>query len=87
MKKILLATTAAVALGSMATAAGHGAVKLGVIMGFTGPIESLTPAMADGAEAAMKEVSESGKFMGGKAVESVRGDSTCVDAAAATADA
>ena len=33
-------------------------VKIGVLLGFTGPIESLTPDMASGAEIAMKEASE-----------------------------
>ena len=64
-----------------------GSVKIGVLLGFTGPIESLTPDMAAGAEMAMAEASKSGKFLGGAAIESVRGDSTCVDAAAATATA
>ncbi|MEM7438546.1 MAG: ABC transporter substrate-binding protein [Pseudomonadota bacterium] len=87
MKKFLLATAASMTLATMATAGGHADVKLGVILGYTGPIESLTGPMADGAEAAMKEVNDSGKFMGGKSVESIRADSTCVDAAAATAAA
>ena len=64
-----------------------GSVKIGVLLGFTGPIESLTPDMAAGAEMAMGEATKSGKFLGGATVESVRGDSTCVDAAAATATA
>ncbi len=62
-------------------------VKIGVLLGFTGPIESLTPDMASGAELAMKEASDSGAFMGGSKITAVRGDSTCVDAAAATATA
>ena len=62
-------------------------VKLGIIFGFTGPIESLTPPMAGAAELAMKEVTDSGEFMGGMAVSSVRADSTCVDNAAATSAA
>ena len=62
-------------------------VKVGVILGFTGPIESLTPAMADSAELALKEISDSGAFLGGKVLVPVRGDSTCIDAAAATAAA
>ena len=62
-------------------------VKIGVLLGFTGPIESLTPDMASGAELAMKEASDSSAFMGGSKIISVRGDSTCVDAAAATATA
>lgn len=87
MKKLLLATAASVALAGGAFADGHAGVKLGIIFGFTGPIESLTPPMAAGAEQAMAEVTASGKFMGGKAVTSVRADSTCVDSAAATAAA
>ena len=62
-------------------------VKVGVILGFTGPIESLTPDMAASAELAMKEVSDSGLLLGGEKVVPVRADSTCVDAAAATAAA
>ncbi|MDZ7822778.1 MAG: ABC transporter substrate-binding protein [Ahrensia sp.] len=90
MKKIiaaLAATTLMTAGVTAVTAAGHSPVKIGVILGFTGPIESLTPTMAASAELAMKEVTESGKFLGGAAVEPVRADSTCVDAAAATANA
>ena len=60
-------------------------VKLGVVIGFTGPIESLAPAMAKSAEMAMKEVSDSGALLDGSKVVSVHGDSTCTDAAAATA--
>ena len=41
--------------------------------------------MADGAELAMAEVTESGALLGGASVTSVRGDSTCIDAGAATA--
>ena len=63
------------------------AVKIGVLLGFTGPIESLTPPMATSADLAFKEISDSGQFLGGKTIETVRADSTCVDAAAATAAA
>ena len=87
MKKTLLALAATTMLAGSAVAASHSPVKIGVILGFTGPLESITPAMGAGAELAMKEVSDSGKLLGGAAVESVRGDSTCVDAAAATAAA
>ncbi len=86
MKKLLLATAAAAMMGQAAVAEGH-AAKVGVILGFTGPIESLTPPMADSAELAMQEVSDSGNLLGGMAIEPVRADSTCVDAAAATAAA
>lgn len=85
MKKLLLATTAAFALAGAAQAEE---IKLGIILGFTGPLESLAPDMAAGAELAIAEVNAAGTFMGGgHNVTSVRGDSTCVDAAAAVAAA
>ncbi len=87
MKKLLLALAATTMLTGSAFAGGHSPVKIGVILGFTGPIESITPAMGDAAEMAMKEVSDSGKLLDGVKVESVRADSTCVDAAAASAAA
>ncbi len=83
MKKFLLATAATALMAGSAYADGHG-VKIGIILGFTGPIESITPAMGDAAELAMKEVTDSGKLLDGKAVEPVRADSTCIDAGAAT---
>lgn len=84
MKKLLLATAATALIAGAASAED---VKVGILLGFTGPLESTVPNMANGAELAMKEVSESGKFMGGSTVTPVRGDSTCVDAAAAQASA
>ena len=62
-------------------------IKMGIILGFTGPIESLTPDMGNSAELAFKEVSDSGQLLGGQKVKVVRADSTCIDAAAATAAA
>lgn len=88
MKKLLLATAAVAALmSSPVLADGHGPIKIGVLLSFTGPIESLTPDMAAGAELAIEEVNKSGKLLGGKTVEPVRADATCVDSAAATAAA
>ncbi|MEO1909567.1 MAG: ABC transporter substrate-binding protein [Paracoccus sp. (in: a-proteobacteria)] len=82
MRKLLLATAAG---ALMAGAAGAEEIKLGVSLGFTGPLESMAPAMQQGAELAMKEVSDSGLLLDGTTVASVTGDSTCIDAAAATA--
>ncbi len=62
-------------------------IKMGIILGFTGPIESLTPDMAGSAEVAFKEASDSGNLLGGEKVVVVRADSTCIDAGAATAAA
>ena len=82
-----MASAATALMASGAFADGHAEIKMGVILGFTGPIESLTPSMADGAELAMKEVTDSGLLLGGASVTSVRADSTCIDAGAATAAA
>ena len=84
MKKFLLATVASAA---MVTAAHADDVKIGVFLGFTGPIESLVAEMGPGAELAIAEISASGKFMNGSTVTAVRADTTCVDAGAATAAA
>ncbi len=88
MKKLLMATAVTALVAGSAFAGGHAKeVKLGIILGFTGPIESLTPQMADGAELAMKEVSDSGIFLDSATITPVRADSTCIDAGAATAAA
>jgi branched-chain amino acid transport system substrate-binding protein len=84
MRKLLLATTAVALTAGFASAEE---IKMGVIIGFTGPIESLTPDMADGAELAMAEANASGALLDGSTVTSVRADSTCIDAGAATAAA
>ncbi|MGR3437106.1 branched-chain amino acid ABC transporter substrate-binding protein [Thalassococcus profundi] len=88
MKKMLMATAATALTATAAFAASHAQeAKIGVILGFTGPIESLTPMMAASAELAMTEVNDSGAFLDGVTLAPVRADSTCVDAAAATAAA
>ena len=84
MRKVFLAFVTGAMLSGAAIADD---VKIGIILGFTGPIESLTPAMAAGAELAIAEVNASGSFMGGTGITSIRADSTCIDSAAATAAA
>ncbi len=84
MKKTLMAIAASSMLAAPVMAEE---AKIGIILGFTGPIESLTPDMASGAEMAIAEANASGNFMKGMNITSVRADSTCVDAAAATAAA
>lgn len=81
MKRLLLATAACAGLASAASAEP---VNIGIILGFTGPLESITPGMAASAELALKEASDSGKLPGGITLVPQRADSTCVDAAAAT---
>mgnify|MGYP001176590764 CR=1 FL=1 len=85
IKRLLTASAIATIMAFNANAAET--IKIGVAMGFTGPIESLTPGMAASAELAMKEVTESGLLLGGATVQPVRADTTCIDAAAATAAA
>lgn len=85
MKRLLLAAGATALLAGMA-AAQDAPPKIGIILGFTGPLESITPFMAQAAEIAIAEVNAAGGILG-QQVESERADSTCIDAAAATAAA
>jgi branched-chain amino acid transport system substrate-binding protein len=85
MKRLLLATAASALFAGAVSAQDQ--VNVGIILGFTGPLESITPGMAAGAELAFKEASDSGKLPGGLTLNVLRGDSTCIDAAAATATA
>ena len=43
MKKLMMASAATALMATGALADGHSPVKIGIILGFTGPIESLTP--------------------------------------------
>lgn len=87
MKKLLMATAAVALTAGTAFAGGHAKeVKLGVLFGFTGPIESLAPAMAAGAELAMEEVTKSGKLLDSATVTPVRADTGCIDNGLAVAN-
>ncbi len=79
MKKFLIAGTIALALSTTAQAA-----KVGILMGFTGPIESLTTGIAAGAKIAITEVNAAGQL---PHIDIVEADTTCVDAGAATTSA
>lgn len=87
MTKFLAATAAIALTAGTALAGSNGGIKIGVLLGFTGPAESLAGNMAAGAETAIKEVSDSGLLLGGSTVTPIRADSTCIDAAAASAAA
>ena len=81
MKKLLMATAAIALMASTAFAGSHGTeVKLGILIGFTGP-------MAAGAELAMKEVSDSGKLLDAAKVTPMRADTGCIDNGLATSNA
>jgi len=55
-------------------------VKIGFLGGFTGPIESMVPPIAKGAELAIKEVNAAGGLLGDMKVAMPTGDTTCADA-------
>ena len=58
-------------------------IKVGMVMSFTGPLESLVPPMVDGAELAFNEANASGELLDGSTITLVKGDATCIDSAAA----
>ncbi len=88
MKKMFAAVSMTALAAGSAFAGGHATeAKIGVVLGYTGPIESITPAMAASAELALAEINDSGMFLDGVTLTPVRGDSTCIDSAAATAAA
>ncbi|HJO86087.1 MAG TPA: branched-chain amino acid ABC transporter substrate-binding protein, partial [Rhodospirillales bacterium] len=68
MKKLLLAMFLLTPIMAPSVVAGKD-IKIGVILGFTGTIESLTPDMDKSAELAFKEASDSGLLQGGKKIE------------------
>ena len=83
----LLAGTAALALTAGAATAQDDPVRLGILLGFTGPIESMVAQMGPAAEAAIAEANEAGTLLGGVTVESERADTACIDNAVATSAA
>src|SRR5690606_7562515 len=86
IRTVLAASAAGAALMVAAPAMAQEA-KIGIILGFTGPLETITPGMAGSAELALKEVNDSGLLLDGLTLTPVRADSTCIDSAAAQAAA
>lgn len=85
MKKLLLASAAMSLMAGAAAAEGE--VTIGVVLGFTGPLESITPEMAAGADLAVAEANAAGNFLGGTTINTVRADDTCIDGTAGQAAA
>lgn len=81
LKKTLAVTVAFAAL-SVAAPAFAEDVKLGFLGGFSGPLESLTPPIYEGAKLVAAQVNAQGGILGGS-LEIISGDSTCADATAA----
>ncbi len=83
MKRIVAAAAAAAALAA-GTASAE--VKLGFLGGFTGPIESLTPPIFEGAKRAAAQVNAAGGTSSG-AIVMVQGDTGCSNTALASSAA
>ncbi|MDR5907657.1 ABC transporter substrate-binding protein [Franzmannia qiaohouensis] len=84
MKKALLAMAVAASSVTLIGAAQADEVKIGFLGGFTGPIESLTPPIFDGAQLAVQHVNEQGGILGGQTLVMPNADTTCADASAAS---
>jgi len=84
MKKLLLATVASAALAGAASAEE---IKLGVLVGFTGPLESIAPDMDAAVKMAAKEATDSGLLLDGSTVTTITADTGCVDANLSVASA
>ena len=65
MKKLFIAAIMSL---SRLTTSVFAEIKMGIILGFTGRIESLTPSMAASAALAFKEASDSGSLLGGETI-------------------
>jgi branched-chain amino acid transport system substrate-binding protein len=83
LNKILGLTAAAVLLAGSAQAAD---TKIGILLGFTGPLDTLSPPMAEAANLAAKNINDQGGLLGGQVVTQT-GDDNCVTADMATAAA
>jgi len=83
MRNYIKTTAGLVLSATMATAS---AVNVGELQGFTGPLESMIGPMSGGANLAVTEANASGNYLQGT-ITVVQGDSVCIDAAVAIAEA
>jgi len=86
MKSYIKTTAGFVLSATMATASYGATVNVGELQGFTGPLEAMIGAMSGGANLAVTEANDSGKYLQGTIVVH-QGDSVCIDAAVAIAEA
>lgn len=84
MKKLLLASAVSALAAGGAFADD---INIGILLGFTGPLESITPMMAEGAELAISEVNAAGGILSGTMIHGIRADSSCIDSSVAQAAA
>ena len=87
MRNLKIMVTAAAAVVALSAAPAFADdLKLGILLGFTGPLEQLAPPMAAAAGLALQEVNDQGGINGAKIVPD-QGDDTCITAPSATAAA
>ena len=86
MKSYIKTTAGFVLSATIATASYGATVNVGELQGFTGPLESMIGAMSGGANLAVTESNDSGNYLQGTIVVH-QGDSVCIDAAVAIAEA
>lgn len=72
---------------SFPAAAQEEPFRVGVLLGLTGPIESLAADMSAAAQIAADEINRAGGVLGGRDLEIVLADNTCIDASVARAAA
>jgi branched-chain amino acid transport system substrate-binding protein len=84
MKTKLRAKLLATAVAVLPAMSHAEEIPVGILLGFTGPAESVSGAQAQAAELAATEVNASGLLLGGSTIKPIRGDGTCSDASAAT---
>lgn len=83
MRKSIIATLVSSTFLASTVYAGAEEIKIGLLAGFTGPVESIAPGMADAARLAVSEANASKNFMDGATLSLVQADSTCIDASVA----
>ncbi len=83
MRKLAIALASAAAVAALGTTSALADdINIGVLLGFSGPLETLAPPIAAGAELALKNIDDQGGTKDGMLVP-IRDDSTCADATAA----
>ncbi len=86
MRHIKTALLAAIAVGALSAPAFADDLKLGILLGLTGPLESMSPPMVNSAKLALQEVNDQGGINGAK-IDADVADDSCITAATATAAA
>ena len=84
MRKSNIALIAAATFVAATSAASAQDVKMGILMGFTGPLEQMSPPMAKAAQLVATQVNAQGGILKGGKLSFVQADDTCTDATAAT---